>query len=263
METKFGAVLLAAGYGTRLAPLTDIWPKALMPIGGRPLMDYWLKTLRNQNFDKVIVNTHYLNDVMSSYLKREAYRGWVSELYEKELLGTAGTLRAAANQLGCGTIFLAHVDNWGLFDISHFLQYHLNRRPPGCVITMLTFESDNPSSCGVVELNTEGIVEQFHEKVKSPPSRLANGAVYMIEQEVLTWLNENETVTDFSSQVIPNFLGRIATFNKVGVYRDIGTVDALRCAQLDPIPDMHFGKDDSWFMNFRSNPIHSKIVRPY
>jgi len=53
------AILLAAGFGTRLKPLTDVWPKCLMPIHGRPLLEYWLGILYKTDIDNVLVNTHY------------------------------------------------------------------------------------------------------------------------------------------------------------------------------------------------------------
>lgn len=255
-----GAVLLAAGFGTRLSPLTDIWPKALMPIGGRPLLDYWLKLLLNQQISEVIVNTHYLRPVMGEYLQRPIYNSWVSELYEKELLGTAGTLREASKLITAKTILLAHADNWGLFDIGDFIKFHIEQRPRGCLISMMTFDSKNPSLCGIVEVDNMGIVQSFYEKQINPPGNLANAAVYLLEPELIDWVKDHPDVTDFSQQVLPNFLGRIATFHKEGVYRDIGTLEALKLAQFDNIFPMDFAEDDGWAIDFKHNEIHKLIA---
>jgi mannose-1-phosphate guanylyltransferase len=258
--SKIGAILLSAGFGSRLAPFTDFWPKALMPIGGRPLMDYWLKMLSNHQIRDVIVNTHYLRPTVSKYLKRPIYKGWVRELYEKDLLGTAGTLREASKILPAKTILLAHVDNWGLFDISDFVKFHIERRPRNCLMSMMTFNTKTPSSCGIVEVDGVGIVRGFYEKQINPPGNLANAAVYLLEPEIIQWVTDHPAVTDFSLQVLPNFLGKIATFHKEGLYRDIGTPDALKLAQLDKILPMDLFEDDIWALEFKDNEIHKQIA---
>jgi len=67
-ETR--ALLLAAGFGTRLKPLTDIWPKCLMPIRNRPLLEYWLSILQKSGISNVLVNTHYLSEHVERFLEQ-------------------------------------------------------------------------------------------------------------------------------------------------------------------------------------------------
>ena len=88
---KLKALLLSAGYGTRLKPLTNDWPKCLMPIGGIPLLEYWLYFLNKVNVKDVLINTHYLSEKVQNFLKR-SHLEWVKTIYEPKLLGTAGTL---------------------------------------------------------------------------------------------------------------------------------------------------------------------------
>jgi mannose-1-phosphate guanylyltransferase len=76
---------------------------------------------------------------------------------------------------------LIHADNYCLADFTAFQQAHYNR-PPEC---LMTFRTDNPSSCGILELDERGVVIGFHEKVASPPGNLANGAVYILSAELL------------------------------------------------------------------------------
>ena len=85
------ALLLSAGLGTRLKPLTDKWPKCLMPIGGRPLLEYWLQALCDLEINKVIVNTHHHSELVSAFLDRPHFAEWVTNIYEPELLGTASS----------------------------------------------------------------------------------------------------------------------------------------------------------------------------
>ena len=103
------------------------------------------------------------------------------------------------------------------------------------LITMMTFRSNTPRSCGMVALDANGIVQNMYEKVSNPPTDLANGAVYLIEPSVLDWLTRHPHITDFSTEVIPSFLGRIATWENKGIHRDIGVVESLVAAQKDAI----------------------------
>ena len=253
------ALLLAAGLGTRLKPLTDIWPKCLMPIHGRPLLEYWLGILKTAEIDNVLVNTHYFSERVDEFLDQPQFVGWVDSAYEENLLGTAGTIKNNTNFCKDNTILLAHADNWTCCNFSDFLNYHHNHRPEGTVMTMMTFICPDPLECGIVELDHDGIVVDFHEKVKSPPSKLANAAVYLIEPEVVKWISDHPKVNDFSTEVLPSFLGKIATWNNQEVHRDIGTIKMLKEAQTDKCEGLVWNNNSSWQKNFLNNPIHKLI----
>ena len=72
------ALLLAAGLGSRLRPLTERWPKCLMPIGERPLLEHWLETLYSTNVREVLVNLHHHSEIVREFLNRPRFRDWVS-----------------------------------------------------------------------------------------------------------------------------------------------------------------------------------------
>jgi mannose-1-phosphate guanylyltransferase len=256
-DTK--ALLLAAGLGTRLKPLTNIWPKCLMPIRSRPLLEYWLGILKKSGVDDVLVNTHYFSKYVEEFLRQTHFSDWVSLVYERDLLGTAGTIRNNIDFCKDGTILLAHADNWTCCDFSDFLQYHHNKRPRDTVMTMMTFTCPNPSTCGIVELDCNGIVVEFHEKVENPPGKLANAAVYLIELEVVEWIIKHPKVTDFSTEVLPQFVGKIATWENHNIHRDIGTIEMLREAQTDECERPIWNENSLWQQNFLNNPIHRLI----
>ena len=86
------ALLLAGGYGTRLKPITDLVPKCLVPIAGRPLIDYWIESLKKAGIERILINTHYLNTQMEDYKKKIKYSNYIELIYEPVLKGTAGTL---------------------------------------------------------------------------------------------------------------------------------------------------------------------------
>ncbi len=253
------ALLLAAGLGTRLRPLTNEWPKCLMPIGGRPLLEYWLQMLRSVGIQKILINTHFQADKVNGFLAREHFTGWVTSVHERELLGTAGTLRENADFFRGHTALTIHADNWCQCDFGAFINYHLHQRPAHCAVTMMTFDADMPQSCGIVEVNEQGVVIAFHEKVANPPGRRANAAVYMLERGVLEWLEQHPEVSDFSTEVLPRYIGRIATWHNAGVHRDIGTLPALRAAQYDPIPEHYWLAQDEWQAKFASSPLFRAV----
>ena len=256
---KTKALLLAAGLGTRLKPLTDIWPKCLMPIRNRPLLEYWLSILQKSGISNVLVNTHYLSGRVERFLEQPQFIDWVDSVYEPSLLGTAGTIRKNIDFCQNGTILLAHADNWTCCDFSDFLYYHRNQRPKDTVMTMMTFTCLDPKTCGIVDLDNNGIVVEFHEKVKNPPSKLANAAVYLIEPEVVKWIKNHPKVDDFSTEVLPQFMGKIATWENQKIHRDIGTIDMLKKAQTDECKIPTWDENNLWQQIFLSNPIHQVI----
>lgn len=230
-----------------------------MPIGRRPLLEYWLQTLYEVGIHSVLVNLHYCADEVATFLARPRFVEWVKSVYEPELLGTAGTLRRNGDFFAEGTTLLVHADNWCQCDFGGFIAYHQHVRPKQCAITMMTFDTDAPQSCGIVETDSENIVLAFHEKVANPPGCRANAAVYLLEPEVLTWIKENPEVSDFSTQVLPHYLGRIAVWHNQNIHRDIGTFPELLRAQLDPLPVLHWSEADEWQKKFLAHDVLKEI----
>ena len=227
------AILLAAGFGTRLKPLTDAWPKCLMPVHGRPLLEYWLDALRSAGVSRIIVNGHYKAEYVHTFIEHWDPGGLITFSYEPSLLGTAGTVRRHADALSERPVLLIHADNFTNVNLAELIDFHLYRRPKHCLMSMMTFDTSSPSTCGIVELDDHQVVVRFHEKVTNPPGTRANGAVYLLEPELVGWLYAQMNLNDFSTEVIPQHLGKIAAWHHHGVHRDIGSVAALQAAQRD------------------------------
>ncbi len=218
------AILLAAGYGTRLRPITDSVPKCLVPIKGKPLLEIWLERLTDAGVNSFLINTHYLAQQVSEYISNSKFSELCILKYEEQLLGTAGTLINNLNIIEDEDCILIHADNYCLADFAEFIIAH-NNRPRNCLITMMVFESDNPSECGIVEIDNEGILIGFHEKVKNPPGNLANGAIYILSKEFLSILiRDFINVSDFSNEVLPFFLKKIYTYKTNETFLDIGNI---------------------------------------
>lgn len=227
------ALLLAAGLGTRLRPITNVTPKCLVEINGRPLLDYWLELLSKGSINEVIINTHHLADVVSTYLEHRHSKIPVHQVYEKKLLGTAGTLLKNKVFYQDEPVLLIHADNLSLFSLQKFIDAFINR-PKKIEITMMTFTTDAPENCGIVELNHDGIVHNFYEKSLENHGCIANGAVYIVSPTVLNFIESlKKTEVDFSTEIIPKFLGKINTFHNDIYHRDIGSPASLELARSD------------------------------
>ena len=87
------ALLLSAGLGTRLQPFTNTVPKCLIPIHGRPLLDYWLDLLFEQGIERVLINTHYLPSMVTEHIAKSIWFDRIDTVFEEQLLGTAGTIK--------------------------------------------------------------------------------------------------------------------------------------------------------------------------
>lgn len=228
------ALLLAAGQGTRLRPLTQTLPKCLVPIAGRPLLDYWLELLfASSEIERVLINTSWLSDQVVAHVAASPWRSRVDLVHETELLGTGGTILANREYFGSSAFLAAHADNLTEFDLDYFLYRHRGR-PAGMALSMLSFRTEDPRSCGILELDDRGVVQRFHEKVADPPGDLANAAVYVLEPEVVAFAASlGRPVVDLSTEVISHFLGRIYSVETPSYHRDIGTPDSLRRAEAD------------------------------
>lgn len=227
------ALLLAAGLGTRLRPVTDSLPKCLVDINGRPLLDYWIELLSDAGIVDILVNLHYMPEAVRSYIEGCRYPTRIATVYEDRLLGTGGTLLKNRAFFQEEPVMLIHADNLSFFDVRAFID-KFDSRGKNIDITMMTFNTDVPEACGIVELDGEGVVRAFHEKVRNPPGNLANAAVYILAPEVMDFVaGLGKEVIDFSTEVLPHFIGRIDTFHNAVFHRDIGTLESLFLARRE------------------------------
>ena len=221
------AVLLAAGLGTRLRPLTDRIPKCLVPIQGKPLLDIWCESLLSSGVEKILINLHYMREVVEEHIQSSSYKRQVQTVFEPVLLGTAGTLVANKEFFKGDDGILVHADNYSEVDVYELIKMH-TQRPPSCLMTMLAFRTTTPQTCGILEVDNENILQQMFEKSAEDHGNLANGAMYVLSPELVSSL-KNEA--DFSNQVIPRFIQRIFVVETNKIYIDIGTPETYRLAQ--------------------------------
>lgn len=241
------AILLAAGFGTRLRPITDHVPKALVPVDGRPLLEYWLHSLFNSGFERILVNTHYKAEQVNDLIAHSRYSDRIDVVHEDTLLGTAGTLRKNAEFCEEGPCFVAHADNLCICDFNAFQQAH-KTRSPDCLMTMMTFDAPDPTQCGIVVTDECGVVQEFHEKVHNPPGTKASAAVYIMERNVIDFIRGlTGECPDLSNDVVPHFIGRIQTWHNDRYHIDVGTLTSFGMAQIDIKGHREFIANSGWF----------------
>ena len=208
MNIEYRALLLAAGLGTRLKPFTDSKPKCLIDIGGKPLLEYWLESLENSNCKEVLINTHYLSEQVFDFLQKRPKTKMKIKRPTKRFVSTAGTLMKNITFFKKDLGLLIHADNFTKLDLNKFIKAHL-KRTKNTIISMVTFLSDNPSSCGIVDIDHNQVLLDFKEKPANPKSSLANAAIYAFEDEFLKEFIKLDHPYDFSKDVIDKFKGKI------------------------------------------------------
>ena len=224
--------MLAAGLGTRLRPLTINTPKCLVEINGEPLLINWLNKLEKIECDEIIINTHHLSSQVEDTIEQwNQNKIKITTTYEKKLLGTAGTLRKNLSLFDNSNVLLIHADNYTNLNLIDFLNSFYSRNKK-CPLSMVTFLSNNPKECGVVEIDNEGILKEYFEKVSHPPSNIANGAIFAFDDEFMNFFSSiPSTNNDFCADIIPKLKGRIQTYFTNCLFIDIGTPSSLKLAR--------------------------------
>ena len=224
------AVLLAAGAGVRLRPLTDGTPKCLLEFGGRSLLDRWLDACAGAGVDEVLVNLHHLADAVRSALGSRRGAPTVRTVLEPELLGSAGTLRANRRWLEHDDVFLVcNADNLTDFDLRDLLAFH---RRGGTHASVVAFRAGEPSACGILDVDPAGRMVGFAEKPRRPRSNLANAGIYAFHPAVLDELRGRPPL-DIAYDLLPTLVGEARVMEFGGYLLDVGTPSAYRRARLE------------------------------
>ena len=226
------ALILAAGAGTRLRPLTDTCPKPMLPVAGRPLLEWTLRWLRRYGVEEVALNLHHLPEVVRAGLGDGVRFGVrLRYAYEPELLGTAGALRsfpAFFNE----PFLVIYGDLLLDLDLDDLVGFHRERR---ALMTLALKRTDAPQSQGMVEVDAHGRVVRFVEKPAGwDGADTANAGVYVCEPEVAARVPPG--FSDFGHDIIPALLREgAAVYGRPlrGYLLDIGTHEAYERAQSE------------------------------
>ncbi|UCE08139.1 MAG: nucleotidyltransferase family protein [bacterium] len=216
------AILLAAGIGSRLRPITDRIPKCLVPINGHPLLYYWLKLFEQYGINEVLINLHHLPDLIFQFFEENKFNLKIHTVFEQELLGSAGTIRNNFDFVCKETEFLiCYADNLTNMNLARMIDFHQLKRP---LLTLGLFRTNNPSKCGIAEIAENYTVIDFIEKPKNPKSNLAGAGIYIANHEIWHYLPE-QYPSDIGYEVLPQLIGKMKGYFINEYFIDIGTLD--------------------------------------
>lgn len=198
-------MVLAAGKGTRLRPLTDSCPKCLMPLAGRPLIDWTLSWLRDvAGVTACVVNLHYFPEMVKDYVgDGSRYNIDVQYSYELELLGTAGAVRKVADFFD-EPFYVIYSDNFSQWDLRKLKTVHEKN---GALGTMAVHWREDVTQSGVVEMDSDGRVLGFVEKPSEDTvtSNFVNAGFYYLDPGIFDYIPEGD-FCDFAYHVFPAML---------------------------------------------------------
>lgn len=215
-------IIMAGGMGTRLRPITYSIPKPLIPIAGRPCINYLMDSFYRSGVKDLIITTGYkFHSLISGVLESKHPDQNVLFSVEREPAGTAGGVKLTENFID-GTFIVGSGDILQDFDIAGILESHRKSRAK---ITIVLTEVDDPSQFGIAEVK-DGAIVRFLEKPQPGKafSNLINTGLYIIEPEILAEIPAGEPY-DFAKQLFPALIRKGEKINAVvgsGSWLDTG-----------------------------------------
>ena len=200
------AMLLAAGEGTRLRPLTLALPKPMVPVGGRPLLAYTLDLLRRHHVREVAINLHHCPDAVREYFSDgSAWGVRITYSFEPELLGTAGAVKKL-EPFWDGPFFILYGDNLTDCDLTRLAEFHQAR---GGLVTLGLYWRQDVEQSGVAALDEKDRITGFVEKPAAgqAPGHWVFAGLMVAEPRLLEWIPPDRPC-DFGREVLPELLAR-------------------------------------------------------
>lgn len=225
------AMVLAAGLGTRLRPLTYEITKPMVPVLDRPVMEHILDLLERHGFDEVIANVHYFPETIESH-----FGDRISYSFEQELLGTAGGVRNCAEFFAGETFLVISGDALTDIDLTALVERH---RAAGGVATLAVKKVADTREYGVVLHDRSGRITGFQEKPKPDEalSDLGNCGIYVFEPEIFDYFPERP-FADWAHDVFPTLLEGDIPFHiheTREYWNDVGSLAELRQGTFDAL----------------------------
>jgi mannose-1-phosphate guanylyltransferase/mannose-1-phosphate guanylyltransferase/phosphomannomutase len=225
------AMVLAAGLGTRLRPITYEIAKPMVPVLDRPVMAHIVDLLERSGVEEIVANLHHFPDPIRDYFgERVAYR------YEEQLLGTAGGVRNCADLLGDETFLVISGDALTDIDLRALVASHRER---GAVATLAATRVADPREYGVVLHDGEGRISGFQEKPEPQDARsdLGSCGIYCLEPVIFDYFPPTPFV-DWAQDVFPVLLAERVPFfvHQIEEYwNDVGSLAELRRGTFDAL----------------------------
>lgn len=247
------AMILAAGEGTRLHPLTYSFPKPLVPIVNRPVMEHILLWLRRSGITEVIINTHYLAQGIEDYFGNGSkFQVAIHYSREDRLWGTAGGVKRAQKYFSAPFLVIGG-DDLSDVNLAKLIAFHHEKK---AIAVIGLKEVEDSRQYGVVVTGSHGKILQFQEKpeLHKAKSKLANTGIYIFTPGIFDYIPNHE-VFDFARQVFPLLLEKHADFYGCpvdGYWCDIGSLTEYKESHWDIL-------EERCAVSFHGNPQSSRV----
>lgn len=222
-------MILAGGYGTRLAPLLGDVPKGLAPIRGKPFLDMLVEYLVHQGVGRIVFCVGYLRE---SVIKRYSNWSGVESIFsiENEPLGTGGAVKHALSQISTDRFYVLNGDSFCDIELAPLLQFHMQRM---ALATLVAARVSSRDDIGQVRLDATGKVTSFMEKVQSQGAGdvRMNAGIYVLERVAFDGVQQERL--SLENELIPDWVNQNRCYGYVtsAEVTDIGTPERYARAQ--------------------------------
>lgn len=228
-------VIIAGGRGTRIASIANEIPKAMIPVAGKPVVEYQIELARRYGFKEIIFVLGYLGEDIKHYFGDGGQWGVHIEYYqEQKPLGTSGALPYLRDRLS-EDFWVFYGDTVMDFDMSRMLSFH---KIHGAISTLFLHPNDHPYDSDLAEVTDDGIVSTFHPKPHKEGSvyhNLVNAALYILKSRAIDYIPLDQK-SDFGSNIFPSMLTSgelIAGYVSPEYIKDMGTPERWAKVGLD------------------------------
>lgn len=231
------AMVLAAGVGTRLDPLTSCTPKPLVPVVNMPVMAHILKLLSKHGINDICANLHYLPDQIINYFGDGTKLGLkLSFQYEEELTGDAGGVRSCRSFLAGDTFVVIMGDLITDIDLTEVIRLHKQKRS---LATIAVKPLDDVSRFGVVVHDKGGFITGFQEKPSREEalSNLVSTGIYILEPAVFQYMPDTGPY-GFGRQLFPDLVAKglpVLAVTTTRYWSDVGSLEQYHMANMDAL----------------------------
>lgn len=231
------AMILAAGVGSRLDPLTRNIPKPMVPIVNKPVMEHIVEKLASCGFNDIMVNVHYLGEQIQEYFGDGSKWGVkIQYSVEDQLWGDAGSVKRCEDFFDEGTFMVVGGDDLADLDLKRILRFHQDKKALATISLSLV---DDPSEYGIALLNDRGRITRFLEKPKGEVifSNSANTGVYVFDRHILELIPKGKPY-GFGHHLFPMLLEQKTRFYGYltsSYWKDVGSLRQYQDAHSDAL----------------------------
>lgn len=225
------AIILSAGFGTRLKPLTNSVPKVMVKLAGKPILEHQIEPLKQAGITEIGINTHYLPKIITGYFGSGAKYGVnITYSHEPKIMGTSGALNGFRDWIGTDSFLVIYGDVYHKANYQKMIRAFQKSNSDGLLGLI---RLDNLAGKGLVKINSKNEIILFKEKPNNPEkyhTNLTNAGIFIFSPKILNSVPLNQS-SDFGYDVIPNLIN---TKNKLYGYIieelliDIGTLKAYK-----------------------------------